>query len=150
MFLKSILTIAAVAALACFAVAFQKPDNPKTLRVGTYQADSLVVAYYKNSNPYFKKEMDALRAEPAEVAQKKGAALQDRAHQQLTGAPIANILDALRPDFPEIARAAHVDLIVSQIVYRAPGTDTVDITDLLVERFHPDENTRQMIRTLHP
>jgi hypothetical protein len=150
MFRKSISTIAVAATLACLAAAFQKPEEPKRLRVGTYQADSLVVAYYKNSNPYFKKEMDALMAEPVEAREKKGAALQDRAHQQLAGAPIDNILEALRPVLPEIARAAHVDLIVSQIVYRAPDADTVDITGLLIERFHPDENTRRMIRNLHP
>ena len=149
MFRKSISTIAVAAALACVAAALQ-PEEHKGLRVGTYQADSLVVAYYKNSNPYFKKEMDALMAEPVEAREKKGAALQDRAHQQLAGAPIDNILEALRPALPEIARAVHVDLIVSQIVYRAPGADTVDVTNLLIEQFHPDENTRRMIRNLHP
>ena len=149
MFRKSISTIAVAAALACVAAALQ-PEEHKGLRVGTYQADSLVVAYYKNSNPYFKKEMDALMAEPVEAREKKGAALQDRAHQQLAGAPIDNILEALRPAPPEIARAVHVDLIVSQIVYRAPGADTVDVTNLLIEQFHPDENTRRMIRNLYP
>lgn len=130
------------------------------LMVGTYDSDALVVAYYKNSNPHFKKQMDALMAEQAKAKQagdqeamakieKKGGELQQLASQQLMGkAPIDNILEALRPALPEIARAAHVDLIVSQILYQAPGTDSVDITALLVEQFHPDEKTREMIRNM--
>jgi len=135
MFRKLNLAIVILAALPCVA---------QKVRVGTFDRASLLVAYYKNSNPYFRKEMEALTG-----AEKKGAGFQELAHQQLSGeAPIDNILEALRPALAEVAHTARVDQIAGQIVYQGVGVETVDITGALVERFNPDEKTREMIRSL--
>lgn len=80
-----------------------------------------------------------------------GPAMQRRIHEQGFGtAPVDGILARIAQDLPAVAAEAGVDLVVSKwaLNYRAPGARLVDVTDLLVERYAPDEATRRVIGEL--
>jgi hypothetical protein len=112
--------------------------------VGTFKPQDLVVAYYKSSG--FAQKLRGMKAEQEEARRKgdeqkvreletKGEALQERAHGQYDGnLPITEILDELRPAFPEIAREAGVGAIVGEFVWKSPGFKTVDVTERLIAR----------------
>lgn len=112
--------------------------------IGTYDSQQVLIAYYKS--PPFKEKMRVLHEAHAEAKRKgdtakmkelerQGEALQDRAHHQYDGeAPLTEVIDALRPSFPEIAKAAGVGAIVADFVWRDPAFKTVDLTERLVQR----------------
>ena len=96
--------------------------------MGTFHKASIVVAFYRS--PLW---AESLKAKMAEMAAAKaandtkkvqeldawGKAQQETAHQQLAGeAPIANILEALAPGLPEIAKKARVAMIVADLPRR--------------------------------
>jgi len=86
--------------------------------------------------------------EKAKRLEAEGQARQDLMHQQGFGtAPVDNILKHIEDQLPAIAREAGVDVIVSkwQITWQAPGVDTVDVTDLMVRPFKPNERTLKTI-----
>lgn len=129
--------------------------SAQTARVGTFDKQSVVLAYYRS--PLW---AETLKSKVAEMQEAKRAndtqkvkALQDwgqkhqeLAHQQLAGkAPITNILDALAPAFADIARRAQVDKIVAD-----PGrsAQTVDVTEYLLDWLKADDNTRKLIQGL--
>jgi len=127
-------------------------------RVGTFDRQSIVVAYYRS--PLWAQTMNAKLAE-RDAAQKAGdtkkveelnawgGAHQDLAHRQLAGeAPITNIIEALQPAFPEIARTAHVEKILTAPPPAGAKFETVDVTDLIVDWLKSDERTKTIIRDL--
>src|ERR1039457_2215554 len=110
-----LLNLAAIALIAALAVA---QASAQTVRVGTFHKAPIVVAFYRS--PLW---AETLKAKMAEMAAAKeandtkkvqeldawGNAPQETAHQQLAGeAPITNILEALAPAWPEIAKKARV------------------------------------------
>ena len=130
----------------------------QTIRVGTFHKQSVVVAFYRS--PLW---ADAAKAKVAELdAARKandagkvqdleawGSAHQELAHRQLSGdAPITNILEALSPGLPEIARRAVVKLIAPDLPFADPTVETVDVTDLLLDYLQADANTRSIVRDL--
>jgi hypothetical protein len=162
---KRISLLAIALGIACVLPAIAEtrtplPDPASVLRVGTYDAGLLVVAYYRDSNPYLCRENEARRAEFANALksgdreaiarlEKRLAQGPERARQQALGqAPIDNILDALKAVLPGVARTAHVSLIVPEVLYRTEDVEIVDVTDLLLEHFVPDQKTRENIRNL--
>lgn len=89
--------------------------------------------------------------ELAEELDALGPAMQRRIHEQGFGtAPVDGILARIAEDLPAVAAEAGVDVVVSRwaLTYRAPDARLVDVTDLLVERFEPDEATRKVIGDL--
>jgi len=159
--------IAGLAALACLAVTgCRSVEGPApargSLRVGTYHAPSLVVAWVRSAQ--HARELDALVAARDAAAQagdqakvteceRKGAEDQDLVHRQLAGeAGTQNILERLQGDLPEVRRKANVQRIVAEDEVGGDQVDLVDVTDLLVELFHPDEATRKVIAQVreHP
>jgi hypothetical protein len=78
-----------------------------------------------------------------------GSTHQELAHRQLSGdAPITNILEALSPGLPEIARRAGVKLIAPDLPFADATIETVDVTDLLLDYLKADANTRSIVRDL--
>jgi hypothetical protein len=78
--------------------------------------------------------------------ERRGAEAQDLVHRQLAGeAGIDDILARLRGDYPEILSRAKVQRIVAEGEDVDEAVELVDVTDLLVERFHPDEATRKVL-----
>ena len=141
--------------LTALAISGIAPMAAQTVKVGTFHKASIVVAYYRS--PMW---ADLLKPKMAELAEakkandnKKAAELenwgkthQETAHQQLTGeAPITNILESLQTAFPEIARTAHVELIVADVLYASSAVEIVDVTDRLLDWLKADETTRKIV-----
>jgi hypothetical protein len=150
-----LLNLAATALIATLAVA-QAPAQ--TVRVGTFHKAAIVVAFYRS--PLW---AETLKAKMAEMATAKAAndtrkvqeleawgnTGQETAHQQLVGeAPIANILAALAPGLPEIAKKARVAMIVADLPYADSPVETVDVTEMLLDWLKADERTRTIVRGL--
>jgi hypothetical protein len=149
------LNLAMLALIPALAVA-QAPAQ--TVRVGTFHKASIVVAFYRS--PLW---AETLKAKMAEIAAAKAAndskkvqelgawgnAQQERAHQQLAGeAPITNILEALAPGWPEIAKKARVTMIVADLPYADSSVEKVDVTEMLLDWLKADERTRTIVRGL--
>ena len=147
--------LAAIGLIAALAVA-QAPAQ--TVRVGTFHKASTVVASYLS--PLW---AESLKVKMAEMAAAKAAndtkkvqeldawgnAQQEMAHQQLAGeAPIANILEALAPAWPEIAKKARVAMIVADLPYADSSVEKVDVTEMLLDWPQADERTRTIVRGL--
>ena len=150
-----LVNLAAIGLIAALAIA-QAPAQ--TVRVGTFHKPSIVVAFYRS--PLW---AETLKAKMAEMAAAKAAndtkkvqeldawgnAQQERAHQQLAGeAPITNILEALAPGFPDIAKKARVTMIVADLPYADSSVEKVDVTEMLLDWLKADERTRTIVRGL--
>jgi hypothetical protein len=150
-----ILHLAAIGLIATLAVA-QAPAQ--TVRVGTFHKPSIVVAFYRS--PLW---AETLKAKMAEMATAKAAndtrkvqeleawgnTGQETAHQQLAGeAPITNVLEALAPGLPEVAKKARVTMIVADLPYADSSVETVDVTGMLLDSLQADERTRTIVREL--
>jgi len=148
--------LAAVGFIATLAVA-QAPAQ--TVRVGTFHKPSIVVAFYRS--PLW---AVTLKAKTAEMALAKAAndtkkvqeldawgnAQQETAHQQLAGqAPLTNILEALAPGLPEVAKKARVAMIVADLPYADSSVQSVDVTEVLLDWLKADQRTRTIVRGLH-
>jgi hypothetical protein len=153
--MKLIWNLIAVGTIATLATA-QTPAQP--VRVGTFHTQSVVVAFYRS--PIWAERLKEKKAE-SEAAKKAndtkklqelnewGGASQELAHRQVAGdAPIANIIEALAPAFPEIAKKAQVSIIVQDLPYADSSVETVDVTDQLLDWLKADEAVRKIVREL--
>lgn len=137
-----------------------EPHN-KGVVVGVFDSRAVAAAYYRSAA--FGQKLAGLRArqqraketgDEAAVAKfdKLGRGLQDRAHKQTFGAePIDSLLTEIgKDDLATIADNAGVDLLVSkwEVAFQRGGAAVKDVTDDVVELFHPDEKTRGVIRDL--
>jgi hypothetical protein len=143
------------------------------LRVGTFDSRALAMAYYRSQA--FGRHMEGLRAEyeEAKAARNKkrvreleaksssptwpdsgwppSPAQQELIHKQgFSTWPVDNVLEKIRGHIPEVSRQADVSVIVSvwDIVYKRPGVEFVDVTDLMVTPFDPDEATLEIVKQL--
>lgn len=130
------------------------------VRIGTFDSRALAVAYARSEA--FGHYMKGLRAEyekaKAEGDEKRvkeleaeGPALQELLHKQgFSTWPVDNILEQIKGRIPEIAKQADVEVIVSKwdIVYQRSGLEFVDITDLMVKPFDPNEETLKILKEL--
>ena len=137
----------------------EKTSVPK-VRVGTFDSRALAMAYF--GSEAFNRQLNDLRAEhkKAKAAgdekrvkelDAEGPALQELMHKQgFSTWPVDNILEKIKEKIPEIATQADVEVIVSKwdIVYQRPGVEFVDVTDLMVKLFEPDEQTREILADL--
>jgi hypothetical protein len=129
--------------------------SAQTARVGTFDKQSIVLAYYrsplwaetlKSHKAAYDEAQRANDTQKVKELQDWGQKAQDLAHQQLAGkAPITNIVEALAPAFPEIARRAQVDKI---LVDPPTSAQTVDVTDSILDWLKADDNTRKLIQEL--
>ena len=149
--MKLLMNLAAVGLVATAAMA-------QTVRVGTILKPSVVVAFYRSPvwSGVVKAKMAEMQQAKAANDTKKvaeldewGQAGQELAHRQLSGeAPITNILEALAPAFPEIARKADVAMVVADLPYADSSVQTVDVTDLVLDWLQANEATRDIVRGL--
>ena len=131
-----------------------------TVRVGTFDSRALAMAYYRSES--FKDHMKEMHArhekaktegdeQLAEKLAAEGPALQELMHKQGFGTwPVDNLLEKIKAKLPEIAAEAGVDVIVSKwnIVYRQPAVKFIDVTDLMVKPFAPDQATLTVIEEI--
>jgi hypothetical protein len=150
-----LLNLAVIGLIPALAVA---QSSAQTVRVGTFHKASIVVAFYRS--PLW---AESLKAKMAEMTAAKAAndtkkvqeldawgnAHQETAHQQLAGeAPITNILEALAPGLPEIAKKARVAMIVLDLPYADSSVEKVDVTEMLLDWLKADDRTRTIVRGL--
>jgi hypothetical protein len=138
----------------------QDKTSGSKVRVGTFDSRAVAMAYYRSEA--FIRQMKDLRAdyEKAKAAEDEerikeleveGPAQQELMHKQGFGTwPVDNILEKIKGKIPEIARQADVDVIVSKwnIVYQGSGVELVDVTDLMVQPFDPDEETLKIVKDI--
>lgn len=140
--------------LAIFIVLGARGQAPKQNRIGTFDRPSVVVAYYRSAlwdatvrNQRIalakaKKGSDAAQLRALTATEKKSRMLP---HNQLeNGAPITNILEALKPAFDEIEKQEHLSDIV-QAPASDPKAKTVDVTAKLLDWLKADDETRKVI-----
>ena len=130
----------------------------QTVKVGTFDRSSIVVAFYRSpmwSAVVQEKKTEMQQAKAAndqkkiDELNKWGGDSQELAHRQLAGeAPIDNILEMMKPMLATVEAQAKVASIMPEV----PGTDktaaTVDVTDLLLDQLQADSQTRQMVEQL--
>jgi hypothetical protein len=161
--------------LAVFTTVFAQQSQEKAfgskVRVGTFDSRALAMAYYRSDA--FRRHMEGLRAE-YEKAKEAGdekrvkelevesssptwpdsgwppsPAQQELIHKQgFSTWPVDNILEKIKGKIPEISKQADVEVIVSKwdVVYQRSDIEFVDVTDLMVKPFNPDEATLKIIK----
>lgn len=135
------------------------PDRSK-LRVGTYDSRLIATAYVRSEA--FNQRLAKMQADLKEAKtngeeklvkqlEAEFPALQDLIHKQgFSTWPVHDILQEIKAEIPDIAAKADVDMIVSKwdVVFQRDGAETVDVTDLMVAPFTPDEETRKILDSL--
>ena len=130
------------------------------VRVGIFDSRALAMAYYRSDA--FKDHMKEMRArhekaktegdeQLAKELAAEGPILQELIHKQGFGTwPVDNLLDKIKGKIPEIAAQADVDVIVSKwdIVYGQQTVKFIDVTDLMVKPFDPDQATLTIIKEI--
>ena len=136
-----------------------KPERAK-LRVGTFDSRAVPIAYANSE--VFKRELSKLMeehkkakaagdTEKVKKLEEQGKAQQVRFHEQgFSTGRVDNLLEHIKDKLPAIAREASVDLIVSKwdVVYQGPAVELVDVTELVVKPFNPNERARGWIKDL--
>jgi hypothetical protein len=130
------------------------------VRVGTFDSRAVTAAFaaseiFDRQLRQLKEEHQKAKAAGDEEKVKKlemqGKDQQEQFHRQGFGtAPVDDILVHIKGELPAIAKRAGVDVIVSKwaITYSAADAQLVDVTDLIVEPFKPNERTKRIIREL--
>jgi len=147
----------------CTTAVAAPPDRgaeAKKLRVGTFDSRAVTAAYVGSEKfnrriqqlmEEHKKAKAAGDAEKVKQLEAEGKAQQDRIHQQgFSTASVADILDQIKGELPAIAKEAGVEVIVSKwdVAYSVPSAGFVDVTDLIIKPFSPNERTRRIVKEL--
>ncbi len=168
---KTMKPLLAIVGVSCViaGLGFRTParaDDEKTkaakteIRVGAFDSRLVAIAYVRSEA--FKKRLAKLRAELGEAkaaGDKKrikqlealGPALQELVHKQgFSTWPVHDILKTIKEELPGIAKQADVDIIVSKwdVAFRRDGAAVIDVTDLMVKPFSPDEATRKVLESV--
>ena len=130
------------------------------LRVGTFDSRAVAIAYVSSEvgkrdlGKLFEEHQKAKAAGDTEKVAKleeQGKARQVRMHEQgFSKGRVDDVLEQIKDKLPAIAREAGVDLIVSKwdVVYQGPAVELVDVTELVVKPFNPNERARGWIKDL--
>ncbi len=149
-----------ITALLLFAGIVSGQTPKKSVVVGTFDSRAIAIAYYRTeaTASYF----EGLKSEHAKAVasgdqerikelEAEGEASQALIHKQSFSTwSVDDILETIKGKIPEIAKQADVDLIVSKwsIVYKHSGIEFVDVTDVMVKHFNPDEQTLGIIEQI--
>jgi hypothetical protein len=135
----------------------QEKNSGSKVIVGTFDSRVLALAYYRSEASIrqlgeMKAEYEKAKAagdeKRAKELEAEGPAQQELMHKQVFSTwPVDNILKMVEGNIPEIAKQANVDVIVSKwdIVFQQSGIEFIDLTDLMVQPFNPDEETLKII-----
>ncbi len=116
------------------------------LTVGIFSRTYVVQAFYRSAA--WKNRMVKLVQERNDAAIAGDTAKVDKidqelgniqtlARQQAAGeAPLTNIFEALKDEWPAIAQEAKVDIIIDPPVYLKPGSALVDVTSYIVNHLN--------------
>lgn len=125
-----------------------RPLSEAKMRVGTFRRTEILVAWHRSAvqdariRDLIRRRDEAKAKGDTQLAQaleERGAAMQERAHRQLSGEEtIPEILEALAPQMADAAREAGVSLIAETIAYHdAVAVEVVDVTETLTKRLAP-------------
>ncbi|MDD5644445.1 MAG: hypothetical protein PHO00_03230 [bacterium] len=158
-----VFTVVLAGLVFCTAVGAQQSQEKASgskIYVGIFDSRALAMAYYR-SEPFNRKinemkaECEKAKAQGDEKRVKEleteGPALQELAHKQgFSTWPVDNILEKIKEKIPEIAKEANVDIIISKwtIAYQRSEIEFVDVTDLMVKLFNPDEETLKLVKEI--
>lgn len=143
--------------LAVCAMFLALQPAPKKFRVGIFDSRGVALAYarsglYAPVRRDLKAKYEKAKAENDEKTIKECEAEGPARHQVqmqqvFSVASVADILEAVKADLPNVAREAGVDIIVSkwEVVHKDPSIELVDVTANLVKLFKPDEATLKML-----
>jgi hypothetical protein len=163
--MKTVLITITALALLVIATSFAGEEDPKpapksALVVGVFDSRAIAVAYAASS--FHEKYLEGVRARAA-GAKAKGDAkklaeinrdMEQRQrdfHLMAFGTDsVKELLEPVKGKLPAVAKAAGVDLIVSQweVAFRNPDTKVVDLTSALVSLYNPSEKTLGYVRDL--
>jgi len=144
--------------LAAAIAIFAGSAAAQTIRAGVFDKQAVVVAFYRS--PQWAEVTKAKVAEQAAAKQANdtakvqeleawGTGHQELAHRQLSGeAPITNIVEALAPGLPEIARRAGVNLVVVDVAFADAAVQQVNVTEFVQEYLRADARTMSIIHNL--
>jgi hypothetical protein len=155
---------------ACFIYSMVRAENPAAKaekekhRVGTFDSRAIAIAYASSNefNQSIKKLMEEHKQAKADGNEQKAKELeaQGNAHQQklhmqgFSTASVSEYLVHIKDRLPVVAKEAGVDVIVSKwdLVYQSPDAEFVDVTELMVKQFNPNEKILKTISELkkHP
>jgi hypothetical protein len=157
--LTSVLTTLAVLAMTgC--VRSEEGEFGTRIRIGTFDSRAVAVAYGRSNE--FKSQIDELMAnyEKAKASgdekrvkefEAEGPARQELLEKQAFSTwPVDNILEQIEDEIPKIAKQADVDVIVCKwdVIYQRSEVEFVDVTDLMINLFDPDEETLKIVEEL--
>jgi len=138
----------------------EESSKSSELRIGIFDSRAISLAYY-NSDMFFdkmnkikNKHKDAKEAGNEQLLKElegQGISEQRLAHMQtFSTASVVDILQNIKDKFPEIAKQAKVNLIVSKwnIAYEENSDGFVDVTELLVKQFNPSERTLNIMKQM--
>jgi hypothetical protein len=138
----------------------EEGESGERIRIGTFDSRAVAVAYGR-SDAFNSQVADLMTEyEKAKTSgdekrikelEAEGPAKQELMEKQVFSTwPVNNILEQIEETIPEIANRADVDVIVCKwdIVYQGSGVEFVDVTDLMVSHFDPDDETLKIIEDL--
>lgn len=161
--LKSVIAIAVscfLATLLLSAGALECRADDEGLTVGIYDSRAITVAFahsnihneiHKDFKAEYDKAKEAGKEERVKEMEAQAEAKQHLFHQQGFGsAPVHDILEHIKDKIPGVAREAGVDIIVSkwELIYESPSAEFVDVTDLMVQLFDPDERVLSIVEDM--
>ena len=137
-------------------------DNTQKTRVGIYDSRAVAIAYAHSDWNEKRLESKVEEMEQAKAAGDKkkikeldewGKAQQAKLHRQGFGtAPVDDILEHIKEELAQIAKDANVIAFVSKwdkkTLKRYKSAELVDVTDLIVAQFNPNERTLKTIEQL--
>ena len=146
-------------AAAGSAHAEETADGPSgVIRVGIFDTRAVALAYGRSAGFHewvrtLKKRAEQAKADGDDQLlahlEAEGEAKQEELHRQVFGgAPIDEILASIEGSLPEVARSADVDVIVTGVLYQAPGVTIVDVSREMAAPFEPDEKTLEILEQL--
>ena len=151
--------LAGAAAIACIGGAAGRGRAQPRVRIGVYDNRAIAVACARaGMGPV--KQMRTKMAE-YQAAKQAGDAAKMRAleswgksqqrllHFQGFGhVPVGDLLAPVKPQLAELVRTKHLAAIALECDATAPNVETVDVTTAIVELYHPDAKTRQIVASL--
>ena len=130
----------------------------QTVRVGVYDTRAIAVAYTHSTQMQTPlrakmKEMEAAKAAGDKAKVKEldewGQARQRQLHRQGFGrVPVSDLLACVKGRLPEVAARAGVQVIAADTDYVAPGVETVDITNELVQLYDPSPRVLAIVKDM--
>ena len=165
--MKKLFTIIPLFILLCFVFGCKQGDEvvkevpaEEKLRVGTFDSRAIAAAYGRSGElmqyidsltEKHKKAKEEGDDKLAEELEDIGVSTQQLLHQQgFSTASVADYLEKVKAELPNLAEDAGVDIIVSkwEVVYTNPSIEIVDVTSHLVKLFNPDDSTLKIIEDI--